>query len=474
MKTHTPRSKAPGAPRSARCSRRGATGAGNSDLLALLAAGDLEALSEVGGAALDGWMGCVEDVEVASGSADAGWGAVFGSGFSSEARSGSGSDALAAWASSDRDTAHASADSADAAVSSDALASAAESAVSDSASLGAATPLLVAQPMLRRGSDGDRVRLLQRLLNELSGAGLTIDGDFGLRTHRAVRAYQSANWLSPDGVVGPATAAKLNEGRSAPATATTQDHADSRDVVADESSTDGDIDTNVVVTGSPVLKKGMRGVQVEAVQRMLNQHGAGLIVDGDYGTLTVNAVMGYQRANGLEVDGKVGPGTARSLSSGTGKDIAEGGFEGMGAYKDARDAVIAAAESHLGKPYYWGGDGPNTFDCSGFVLYVLRQETGLVDWGDDTAAGIAGRVPSTGSPQRGDLVFYRGSNGITHIEFYLGSGSQTLGCSGGGSRTRGDDPDAKVQYGDYSSDGRSKSFGSIQALIERSQTAAAA
>ena len=120
MKTHTPRSKAPGAPRSARCSRRGATGAGNSDLLALLAAGDLEALSEVGGAALDGWMGCVEDVEVASGSADAGWGAVFGSGFSSEARSGSGSDALAAWASSDRDTAHASADSADAAVSSDA------------------------------------------------------------------------------------------------------------------------------------------------------------------------------------------------------------------------------------------------------------------------------------------------------------------------------------------------------------------
>jgi len=442
--------------------------------LALLAAGDFQALSEVGGAALNGWMGCQADAEVGSASADAGWGAIFGSGFSSEVRSGAGSGVLGAWASSDSDTARASSDGAAAAVSSDALASAAASAVSDGASLGAATPLLIAQPMLRRGSEGDRVRLLQRLLNELSGAGLTPDGEFGLRTHRAVRAYQAANGLSADGVVGPATAARLNEGRSAPATATTQDRADSGEVATEESAGDGDTASNEVVTGSPVLKKGMRGPQVEAVQRLLNQHGAGLIVDGDYGTLTVNAVMAYQRANGLDVDGKVGPGTAQSLSSGSGEDIGSGDFEGMGAYKDARDAVIAAAESHLGKPYTWGGDGPNTFDCSGFVLYVLRQDTGLVDWGDDTAAGIAGRVPSTGNPERGDLVFYRGSNGITHIEFYLGSGSQTLGCSGGGSRTRGDDPDAKVQYGDYNDDGRSKSFGSIQALIERSQEKSAA
>lgn len=133
-------------------------------------------------------------------------------------------------------------------------------------------------------------------------------------------------------------------------------------------------------------------------------------------------------------------------------------------HDELRDAVIDAATGHLGAPYSWGADGPGAFDCSGFVLYVLRNDTGLVSWGDDTAQGIAGRLPATSSPEQGDCVFFS-SGGIQHVELVTGLGSQTIGASGGGSSTFGDDPEAKVQYGDWSADSRAKSFGSIAELI---------
>ena len=60
------------------------------------------------------------------------------------------------------------------------------------------------------------------------------------------------------------------------------------------------------------------------------------------------------------------------------------------------DSVLQQAESHMGVPYSWGGNGPAVFDCSGFVLYVLREDTGLINWGDDTARGISNRLPATG------------------------------------------------------------------------------
>jgi len=65
------------------------------------------------------------------------------------------------------------------------------------------------QPLLELNSRGRGVSALQNRLNEL-GATLTADGDFGARTMRAVRGFQNANRLPDDGVVGPRTAAALN------------------------------------------------------------------------------------------------------------------------------------------------------------------------------------------------------------------------------------------------------------------------
>ena len=37
------------------------------------------------------------------------------------------------------------------------------------------------------------------------------------------------------------------------------------------------------------------------------------------------------------------------------------------------DQIIAYAKQYLGKPYVWGGNGPNSFDCSGFTKYVYAR-----------------------------------------------------------------------------------------------------
>jgi uncharacterized protein DUF4157/putative peptidoglycan binding protein len=67
----------------------------------------------------------------------------------------------------------------------------------------------VAQPTLRLFSKGENVRRLQNLLNEISGAGLNPDGDFGSLTQKAVMTFQAGQGLQPDGIVGPKTWASL-------------------------------------------------------------------------------------------------------------------------------------------------------------------------------------------------------------------------------------------------------------------------
>ena len=65
---------------------------------------------------------------------------------------------------------------------------------------------------LRRGSRNEAVRVLQRKLGELGFDAGTPDGIFGRLTTRAVRRYQRLNNLKVDGIVGPATWARLMRG----------------------------------------------------------------------------------------------------------------------------------------------------------------------------------------------------------------------------------------------------------------------
>jgi len=60
-------------------------------------------------------------------------------------------------------------------------------------------------PIQRRGSIGVYTCILQDCLNIVAGAGLTVDGNFGPRTHEAVERFQANNRLFADGIVGCTT-----------------------------------------------------------------------------------------------------------------------------------------------------------------------------------------------------------------------------------------------------------------------------
>lgn len=57
----------------------------------------------------------------------------------------------------------------------------------------------------------------------------------------------------------------------------------------------------------PPIRRGSTGSAVEALQKKLNLHGAGLIVDGDFGSKTEEALKAFQTQNGLVADGICGP-----------------------------------------------------------------------------------------------------------------------------------------------------------------------
>ena len=79
-------------------------------------------------------------------------------------------------------------------------------------SLAAATALSInglGTAKLVRGSQGQAVLHLQSYLNQISGANLSLDGNFGLGTKAAVQAFQASKGLKPDGIVGAATRAAI-------------------------------------------------------------------------------------------------------------------------------------------------------------------------------------------------------------------------------------------------------------------------
>lgn len=89
--------------------------------------------------------------------------------------------------------------------------------------------------------------------------------------------------------------------------------------------------------------------------------------------------------------------------------------------------LITEAEKYLGYPYVWGGSLPSTsFDCSGFVSYVLTN-SGLCNTGRLGAQGLynISTPVSSANVQPGDLVFFVGTYdtpGISHVGIYVGDG----------------------------------------------------
>jgi len=164
-------------------------------------------------------------------------------------------------------------------------------------------PLVSARPnfILQRGDRNSQVTSLQRNLQVAGYFNGPITGYYGSTTQAAVIQLQKAKGLTVDGIAGPNTRAALESSPVASASQTAP-------------STEATEDRMGFANPGLVLKRGSRNSDVTALQRTLQAQGYydGPIT-GYYGNLTENAVIQYQKAKGLTVDGMVGANTKATL-----------------------------------------------------------------------------------------------------------------------------------------------------------------
>lgn len=87
----------------------------------------------------------------------------------------------------------------------------------------------------------------------------------------------------------------------------------------------------------------------------------------------------------------------------------------------ASDAVDFAA-SLIGRPYVWGAEGPNSFDCSGLTQYVYGEFGVELPRRAISQSTVGDRVARL---KRGDLIFFSsgpGDSTVTHVGIYEAGG----------------------------------------------------
>lgn len=168
-----------------------------------------------------------------------------------------------------------------------------------------ATP---APNILSSGDSGESVRYVQQRLKDLGYLSGKVDGDFGSATEEAIKAFQSENGLSADGVVGTRTMEKLKSSsakakpKKAPASATS--------VPNPKSYTPSELSTY------RYLQLGGSGKDVTKLQNRLIELGyLDKKATGIYDEDTQAAVLAFQSRNGQWVDGVAGEDTQKALFS---------------------------------------------------------------------------------------------------------------------------------------------------------------
>ncbi len=153
-----------------------------------------------------------------------------------------------------------------------------------------------AATVLRQGDRGEAVAAWQGQLNQVRDPDIATDGVFGPATDAATRGFQRDSGFPPadvDGVVGPQTRAAMDRalGGAAPPPGPAPAPA------------------------STTLRRGASGPAVRDLQEQLAAQRYWLgTPDGAFGDLTHQAVVAFQKVNGLARDGIVGPATRAALA----------------------------------------------------------------------------------------------------------------------------------------------------------------
>ena len=149
---------------------------------------------------------------------------------------------------------------------------------------------------LRRGYTGSDVSNVQTRLKALGYYTGSVDGKYGSGTIAAVTSFQKKNSLTADGKVGPATYSKLFDSSASSSSSSSGDSAST----------------------TTKLQSGDKSAAVKAMQQALKDLGYSVSADGSYGAQTLQAVMTFQKQNGLSADGVAGTKTLTLLYSGSG------------------------------------------------------------------------------------------------------------------------------------------------------------
>jgi cell wall-associated NlpC family hydrolase len=157
---------------------------------------------------------------------------------------------------------------------------------------------------------------------------------------------------------------------------------------------------------------------IDGAAKYLVEHGAmtnpsGAIFAYNHLTSYVQAVLGWAgvyAGGGFTVTAATAPAPQASCQPGT---------TSISVPNQSVGTVIAFARQQIGKPYLWGGTGPDAFDCSGLMMMAYRAagidipRTAELQW-------LWGpRVPA-GHEEPGDLVFFAGSDGTTTSPGHVG------------------------------------------------------
>ena len=246
---------------------------------------------------------------------------------------------------------------------------------------------------LQRGDENERVMELQNRLMDLGYLDLEESTQlYGPATQNAVCLFQRQHDLQQDGIAGLETLQRI---------------------YADDAK-------------HYTLLQGTEGDDVDSLQRQLERLGYLNKATGYYGTETIDAVKAFQERNNLTVDGKTGEQTLDVIYSPNALPSPDKVKEG---YRRANiQKMIETAKAQLGKPYVWGAEGPNSFDCSGFVYYCLRAAGS--DRGRYNAKGYSevpewDKIEGFDDLEIGDLLFFWSSkrHKIGHVGIYIGDGN---------------------------------------------------
>ena len=265
--------------------------------------------------------------------------------------------------------------------------------------------------VLRTGSTGETVRQLQTRLKELGYYTSTVDGEYGMGTANAVKAFQQANSLLADGIAGKNTLEKVYSYYAIPKPANSGSNSGSATSAPNRTSTPRPTATPNL-SNPRYLKVGMSGSDVRQVQsRLISLGYLSGSADGEYGGATETAVKAFQKKAKIWDDGIAGPDTQKALyASSAPKASSVASVVGLSLKEGMNGDEVRALQRRLITLGYLKGNADGDFGSgTKAAVTAFQQQNGL------KADGIAGTathnklfsdeaVPASGSPAGGSTT----------------------------------------------------------------------